>query len=68
MEEISTHWMHRDIEYFGQVISHECYCSNCGYVAMRYSHRIHDIRAGKPYEIPSYKHCPNCSAKMEEVK
>lgn len=68
MEIKNAHWIHRDINYFGQVISHECSCSNCGYVAMRYSHLIQDIRAGTPYDIPGYKHCPNCAAKMEEVK
>jgi rubredoxin len=67
VEEISARWMHEDVNYFGAVISHECYCSNCGYVAMRYSHMIQDIRAGRPYESPKYKYCPDCGTKMEEA-
>ena len=67
MEGISAHWVHKDVEYFGQIISHECSCSNCEYVAMRYSHMIHDIRAGMPYSMPNYKYCPNCMAKMEVI-
>lgn len=66
MEEIKAYWVHKDVDYFGEVISHECTCSNCGYVAMRYSHMIKDFRAGSPYISPAYKYCPNCSAKMEE--
>jgi hypothetical protein len=68
MEINSAHWLHRDVYYGGMVISHECYCSNCGYVAMRYSHMIYDFRAGKPYAVPTYKCCPNCGNKMEGSK
>lgn len=62
---VSAYWMRRDVDYFGYVSSHECYCSNCGYVAMRYSHMIQDIRAGSPYSMPNYKYCPDCGATME---
>lgn len=59
-------WLHNKIKY-GEVISHECCCSNCGYVAMRYSHLIYDLRAGAPYEAPNYNYCPNCGEELEEV-
>lgn len=65
MERKGVHWAHRDFDYGGMIISHECYCSNCGYIAMRYSHLIYDLRAGRPYEAPKYNYCPNCG---EEVK
>jgi len=68
MEMISAHWVHRDVDYFGEVMSHEYYCSNCGYVAMRYSHMIHDFRCGNPYSMPHYKYCPECGATMEDNK
>lgn len=61
-------WIHKDVDYFGEIISHECYCSHCGYVAMRYSHMIHDIRSGSPYSMPNYKCCPNCGKRMENVE
>jgi ribosomal protein S27AE len=59
--------MHKDVYYGGIVISNEYYCSNCGYVAMRYSHLIYDLRA-RPYEAPQYNYCPNCGESMEEEK
>ena len=68
MEIGNAHWVHKDINYFGEIVSHECACSSCGYVAMRYSHMIQDFRAGKPFAMPNYKYCPNCAAKMEEEK
>jgi hypothetical protein len=67
MEIKSAHWVHREVDYFGEVASHECYCSNCGYAAMRYSHLIYDLRAGKPYDAPKYNYCPNCGKRMEET-
>lgn len=68
MEIKNAHWMHRDVDYFGEIVNHECYCSNCEYVAMRYSHMIKDIRSGNPYAMPHYKYCPNCGENMEGNK
>ena len=56
-------WIHKEKNY-GEIISHECCCSNCGYVVMRYSHLIYDLRASVPYDAPDYNYCPNCG---EEV-
>ena len=66
--ETSAHWLRKDVNYAGIVISHECYCSNCGYIAMSYSHMIQDFRAGRPFVAPKYNYCPNCGKYMEEVK
>jgi ribosomal protein L32 len=68
MEVKSACWVHKDFNYGGAVISHECHCSNCGYVAMRYSHMIYDFRAGKPFSMPNYNYCPNCGKNMEGTK
>ena len=59
-------WIQNDV-IIGETISHECCCSNCGYVAIRYSHLIYDLRAGVPYDGPDYNYCPNCGADMREV-
>ena len=58
-------WVHKE-NIMGEVASHECCCSNCGYVTMRYSHLIYDLRAGKPYEAPGYNYCPNCGEGVEK--
>ena len=63
-----AHWVRKDVNYGGTVISHECYCSNCGYVVMRYSHMIYEFRNGKPFCLPNYNYCPNCGESMGEVK
>ena len=55
----SIHWVHKEVT-IGETVSHECCCSNCGYVVMRYSHLIYDLRAGVPYKGPDYNYCPNC--------
>lgn len=65
MEIKNAHWIHKAINY-GETISHECCCSNCGYVVMRYSHLIYDLRAGAPYEGPEYNYCPNCGEGVEK--
>ena len=57
-------WIHEEVV-IGEAISHECCCSECGYIAIRYSHLIYDLRAGVPYKGPDYNYCPNCG---EEVK
>ena len=58
-------WIH-DKVIIGETISHECCCSNCGYVVMRYSHLIYDLRAGVPYDGPDYNYCPNCGEGVEK--
>lgn len=65
MEISHAHWAHREENYAGIVVSHECYCSNCEYIAMRYSHMIRDFRSGMPFAMPDYKYCPNCGKRME---
>lgn len=67
MDNIKAYWVCSDISYSEDIVSHECYCSNCGYVAMRYSHMIQDFRAGKPYSMMKYNYCPNCGKEMEKV-
>ncbi len=57
-------WIHKE-NIIGETVSHECCCSNCGYVAIRYSHLIYDLRAGKPYSAPKYNYCPNCGEGVE---
>ena len=57
-------WIHEEV-IIGETISHECCCSNCGYVAIRYSHLIYDLRAGVPYRGPDYNYCPNCGEAVE---
>ena len=49
-------------------ISHEYHCSNCGYVAMRYSHMIYKFKGEKPFSKPNYNYCPKCGKNMEENK
>ena len=61
-------WMHKDISYGNEIVNHEYTCSNCGYVAMRYSHMIQDFRAGREFSAPDYKFCPNCGKEMEEAE
>lgn len=68
MDQIKAHWVCEDVIYGNQVISHKCYCSNCGYVAMSYSHMIKDFRAGRPFDVPNYNYCPNCGKNMEELE
>ena len=58
-------WIHKEINY-GEVVSHKCSCSNCGYAAMTYSHLIYDLRAGVLYEAPDYNYCPNCGEEVEK--
>ena len=57
-------WIQKNTIYGEQIISHEYTCSNCGYVAMRYSHMIFDFRAGREFSAPNYKFCPNCGKGM----
>lgn len=61
---IKMKWIHEEIV-IGETISHECCCSECGYVTMRYSHLIYDLRAGVPYSAPKYNYCPNCGEEVE---
>lgn len=68
MNETKAYWGHRDIVYAESVVSHECYCSHCDYVVMRYSHMIQDFRAGRPYAMIEYNYCPNCGKEMEGVQ
>ena len=58
-------WIHKSTQY-GETVSHECCCSNCGYAAIRYSHLIYDLRAGAPYSAPKYNYCPNCGEGVEK--
>lgn len=57
-------WIHNEA-IIGETISHECCCSNCGYVSIRYSHLIYDLRAGVPYDGPDCNYCPNCGEEVE---
>ena len=49
------------------VIGRKWICPICKYIGLRWSLLVEKIRGGVPYEKPTYKYCPNCGEKLDNV-